>query len=170
MLTQSPGSVSLYLRIVPYVFLDIHGRRWDLPNTQDIHTGCLFLNFAKRLSIFPFSANFIMTGNGRRFILLCSKTKSCWYLSRILGLAISLSCNGVRFLKLRGIFFNRDQEIWNVWNGDGWDVFSIYHVFLIIRSAYLVLEGISMQNRAHVNHTIICSIDIIEFNWLVIHK
>ena len=43
-------------------------------------------------------------------------------------------------------------------------MFSIYQVFLVIRSVYPVLGGISMRNRAHVNCTIICDIAIIELN------
>ena len=104
MLTQLPGYVSLYLQIVPGVFLDLHGCRWDRPNTQDIQTSCLFLSSTKRFSIFSFSTNFIMAGNGRWFILLCSKTKSCWSLSRISGLAILSSCNGVRLWSLEAYY------------------------------------------------------------------
>ena len=52
----------LDFRIVPGVFLDLHGRRWDIPNTQDMHIGCLFLSFVKRFSIYPFSTNFIILG------------------------------------------------------------------------------------------------------------
>ena len=97
---QSLGSVSLSLQILPGVFFYLHGQRWERPNTQDIKTGCLFLSFTKHLSIFLFSANFIMAGNGWWFILLCNKTKSCWFLSRIICLAISSSCNGVRLWSL----------------------------------------------------------------------
>ena len=72
MLTQSPGSISVSLRMIPGIPLDLQGRRRDIPKTQDTHTGNLSLRLEKRLLILPFSDSFIITGEAKKFILLCS--------------------------------------------------------------------------------------------------
>ena len=98
-LTQSPGSVSLFLRIVPGVPFDRHGLRWDIPNTHDMHTGRRSFKFVKLFLILPVLAIWIIAGNGIWFIFSWSFMNSFWSLSRISGCAIWYSWSWVRLGK-----------------------------------------------------------------------